>query len=194
MARMENAPAPKKKSSFVKEVLLYAIIALVIVVPVRLWIAQPFVVSGDSMDDTFENGQYLIINELSYEVGTPHRGDVMIFKYPLDTKEYFIKRVIGLPGETVTIRNNVVSITPVGTTTPFTLSEPYLKKGAQTWGEMTVTLDSSHYFVMGDNRLVSSDSRVWGPVPAADIVGTPLLRLLPLDTFSTDPGDHSFTQ
>jgi signal peptidase I len=188
---MENSPATKK-GSFIKEVLMYAVIALVVVVPIRLWIAQPFVVSGDSMDDTFENGQYLIINELSYEIGKPSRGDVMIFKYPLDPKEYFIKRVIGLPGETVVIHNNTVTIKNTAHPEGFLLSEPFAK--GQTFGEETVTLTDSQYFVMGDNRMVSSDSRLWGPVPGSDIVGTPLLRLLPLNTIGADPGDVHFSQ
>ena len=191
MPRMEN-PSEPKKSSFIKDILVYAIIALVIVVPIRLWIAQPFVVSGDSMDTTFANGEYLIINELSYEIGTPSRGAVMIFKYPLDPKEYFIKRVIGLPGETVTIHDNTVSITLVGTTTSFVLSEPYAT--GETFGEETIHLGVGQYFVMGDNRMVSSDSRLWGPVPAADIVGTPILRLLPISTISVNPGTAHFSQ
>lgn len=189
---MENPSAPKKSFSFIKEVLIYAVIALVIVVPIRLWIAQPFVVSGDSMDDTFENGQYLIINEISYEIGNPSRGDVMIFRYPLDTKEYFIKRVIGLPNETVVIHDNTVTIKNAAHPNGFVLSEPYAK--GETFGEETVTLGAGQYFVMGDNRMVSSDSRLWGPVPASDIVGTPLLRLLPLSTISVDPGDVHFSQ
>ncbi len=192
MTPMENPPKPKKVFAFIKEILIYAVIAIVVVVPIRIWIAQPFVVSGDSMDTTFQNGQYLIINELSYELGSPSRGDVMIFKYPLDPKEYFIKRVIGLPGETVNIHENVVSVTPVGTTTPFVLSEPYIQGG--TFGDETVTLDAGEYFVMGDNRAVSSDSRIWGPVPTADIVGTPLLRLLPLSSIAFHPGDVHFSE
>ena len=181
-----------KKSSFIKEVLIYAVIAIVIVVPIRLWIAQPFVVSGDSMDDTFENGQYLIINELSYELGSPSRGDVMIFKYPLNPSEYFIKRVIGLPGETVVVHNNTVTIKNVTNPNGFVLSEPYAK--GETFGEETITLSPNQYFVMGDNRMVSSDSRLWGPVPSNDIVGTPILRLLPLSTIGVRPGDVSFKQ
>ena len=192
MTPMENPPAPKKKSSFVKEVLLYAIVALIIVVPIRLWIAQPFVVSGDSMDDTFENGQYLIINELSYELGHPSRGDVMIFKYPVDTSEYFIKRVIGLPGDTIVLHNNTVTIKNSANPNGFLLSEPYAK--GETLGEETVTLSSDQYFVLGDNRMVSADSRLWGPVPASDIVGTPLIRLLPVSTISVDPGSIHFSQ
>ena len=78
MTRMENPQSSQENQLvFIKEILIYAIIAIVIVVPIRLWVAQPFVVSGDSMDDTFENGQYLIINELAYEIGTPARGDVV---------------------------------------------------------------------------------------------------------------------
>ncbi len=192
MTRMENTPPAKKSGSFIKEVLIYAIIALVIVVPIRLWIAQPFVVSGDSMDTTFANGQYLIIDELSYELGSPNRGDVMIFKYPLDPSEYFIKRVIGLPGETVVIHNNTVTIKNIAHPDGFVLSEPYAQ--GETLGEETVTLSSDQYFVMGDNRMVSSDSRLWGPVPASDIVGTPLLRLLPISTFASRPGDIHFSE
>ncbi len=193
MTPMEKSAAPKKSGSFIKEVLLYAAVAIVIVIPIRFWVAQPFVVSGDSMDDTFENGQYLIINELSYEIGVPSRGDVMIFKYPLDPKEYFIKRVIGLPGEKVVIHDNTVTIYKTATSTDgFVLSEPYTK--GETLGEETVELTSDQYFVMGDNRMVSSDSRLWGPVPANDIVGTPLVRLLPLSAITVDPGDTHFNE
>ncbi len=192
MTRMENTPPAKKSGSFIKEVLIYAVIALVIVVPIRLWIAQPFVVSGDSMDKTFANGQYLIIDELSYELGTPNRGDVMIFKYPLDPSEYFIKRVIGLPGDTVVVSDNTVTIKNISHPDGFVLSEPYAQ--GETLGEETVTLGPSQYFVMGDNRMVSSDSRIWGPVPANDIVGTPLFRLLPVSTLAARPGDVHFSE
>ena len=189
---MEN-PSPNKTVLFIKEIVIYAIIAIVVVIPIRLWIAQPFVVSGGSMDTTFANGQYLIIDELSYEMYSPARGDVLIFKYPLDPSEYFIKRVIGLPGETVIIHNGTVTIKPAATSSPsFTLSEPYTK--GQTFGEETVTLNSNQYFVMGDNREVSSDSRLWGPVPSADIVGTPLVRLLPISTITFRPGDYHESQ
>jgi len=192
MPPMENSPKPRKSFVFIKEILIYAVIALVIVVPIRLWIAQPFVVSGDSMDTTFANGQYLIINELLYELGNPNRGDVLIFKYPLDQKEYFIKRVIGLPGETVVVHNDTVTIKNIANPNGFVLTEPYAT--GQTFGEETVTLGEGQYFVLGDNRMVSSDSRIWGPVPASDIVGTPLFRLLPLASASVNPGDFHFSK
>jgi signal peptidase I len=98
------------RKSFWGELLQIVVISLIIVIPFRLYIAQPFLVSGPSMDDTFTNGQYLIVDELTYNIRDPQRGEVVIFHYPLDTKKYFIKRVIGLPGETVQIKNDVVTI------------------------------------------------------------------------------------
>ncbi len=134
---MEKSAAPKKSGSFIKEVLFIRRRRHRHSHTHPFLVAQPFVVSGDSMDDTFENGQYLIINELSYEIGVPSRGDVMIFKYPLDPKEYFIKRVIGLPGEKVVIHDNTVTIYKTTTSTDgFVLSEPYTK--GETLGEETV--------------------------------------------------------
>ena len=189
---MEKEPIDAKKPSgvviFIKEVIIYAIIAVIVVIPIRLWLAQPFVVSGDSMDTTFSNGQYLIIDELSYELHAPARGDVLIFKYPLDTSEYFIKRVIGLPGETVIIHDNTVSIKTSTSSPAFTLSEPYAR--GETLGEETVHLGVGQYFAMGDNRMVSSDSRLWGPVPTGDIVGTPLARLFPFWNIAWRPGNY----
>ena len=196
---MEKNEEKKKSTSLytvIKEILIYAIVAIVIVVPIRLWIAQPFVVSGDSMDDTFQNGQYLIINELAYEFGTPQRGDVVIFKYPLNTNEYFIKRVIGLPGETVVHKQQHRDDNTGRHNDTFVLNEPYAKGmtfGGETASE-TTTLKAGEYFVMGDNRMVSDDSRFWGPVPSYDLVGTPVLRLLPLQNFGTDPGKKTFSE
>src|SRR5579872_6561296 len=96
----------EKKENFWKELAKLILIAVVIVIPFRLFVAQPFVVDGASMDPTFKNGQYLIVDELSYHFESPARGSVLIFKYPLDTSKYFIKRVIGLPGETIKINNS----------------------------------------------------------------------------------------
>ena len=169
-----------KKGSFWKELFWYAVFALVIVVPIRLWIAQPFVVDGPSMNNTFANGQYLIVDEISYRFESPQRGDVLIFKYPLDTSKYFIKRVIGLPGETVSVDGSTVTINGVK------LNESYT--GSQTFGKLTTTLTNDQYFVMGDNRLVSDDSRTWGPVPESDIVGTPIARLWPFNKINLWPG------
>jgi signal peptidase I len=180
--------SPKKKS-FVREFVEFALIALLIVVPFRIYIAQPFIVNGLSMDPTFKNGEYLIVDQLSYRFKTPERGSVIIFKYPLDTSKYFIKRVIGLPGETVLIKKGVVTIKNSAHPNGFTLDEPYIKLPKQ--DDFTTTLDSGNYFVMGDNRFGSADSRLWGSLPSSDIIGRPVVRLFPLTHVGTMPGDET---
>jgi len=178
---------PQEKSeNFFTELLKFALIAVIIVVPVRLFIAQPFIVSGASMVPTFQNGQYLVVDELSYRLTDPTRGEVIIFKYPKDPSQYFIKRVIGLPGETIRINHSVVSIKDTdGTWTD--LNEPYIINSGN-GNDIEVTLKGDEYFVMGDNRPESSDSRVWGVLPRDNIVGRALLRLLPLSSLSIFPG------
>lgn len=166
-------------STFWKELLKLVLFALVIVVPFRLYIAQPFIVDGASMDPTFKDGEYLIVDELSYHFRTPVRGEVLVFKYPKDPKKYFIKRVIGLPGETVIIEEGGVSVGGV------LLSEPYVKLPKS--DNLTYTLSESEYFVMGDNRAQSADSRLWGPLPLDHVIGRPVLRFLPPALF---PGDY----
>ncbi len=188
--QMDTAPDLKpsfKKSPFIKELLSYAIIALVVVVPIRLWIAQPFIVNGSSMDTTFADGEYLIVDEISYRFHAPERGDVLIFKYPQDPSKYFIKRLIGLPSETVIIKNDTVTIKNALNPNGVVLSEPYIH--SRTFGNVTTTLGPDEYFVMGDNRIVSSDSRVWGPLPKDDLIGRPVARLLPLSRVNFFPGD-----
>jgi signal peptidase I len=181
-----------ERGDFLKEALTFSAIAILIVLPVRLFIAQPFVVSGASMDPTFHDGEYLIVDELSYHIGEPERGDVVIFKYPKDPSKYFIKRVIGLPGEVVHIRESSVDITDAGGKDTV-LSEPYLVNQGNGPGE-DMTLGPDQYFVMGDNRPASSDSRFWGTVPRDNMVGRALFRLLPLSRIALFPGSiASFT-
>lgn len=182
-------PTEPKKSSFIKELISYAIVALVIVVPVRMWIAQPFVVSGSSMDTTFADGEYLIVDEITYRFHEPERGEVLIFKYPQNPKKYFIKRLIGLPGETVTITDDKVTIINKEFPEGVVLNEPYIH--SETLGNIKITLEDNEYFVMGDNRLVSSDSRVWGPLPKEDIIGRPIIRLLPVSKIDLVPGAYA---
>ena len=165
----------KEKSSFI-ELLRFTLIALVIIVPIRFFIAKPFIVSGSSMDPTFRNGEYLIVDELSYRFGTPNRGDVIIFKYPKDETKFYIKRIVGLPYETVESKAGKITITNVSHPLGFVLYEPYLEnKSADSF---TVTL-GDEYFVMGYNRSQSSDSRYWGPLKENLIVGRPFVRLHP---------------
>ena len=168
------------------ETVRYAIIAALIIIPIRTFVAQPFVVSGNSMYPTFENGQYLIVDETAKYIGEYHRGGVVILRYPNDPSKFFIKRVIGLPGETVTIQNGKVSITSATQKEPLLLDEPYVKNPK--FDSSSRTLDNEEFFVMGDNRAQSSDSRVWGPVPRRLMDGNALLRLYPLTLVALHPG------
>lgn len=184
----EQVVSPKK-TSFLKDTAIFAVIALAIILPIRFFIAQPFIVDGASMDPTFATNQYLIVDELSYRFEPVSRGDVIIFKYPKDTSKYFIKRVIGLPGETVQIEGTKVLIKNKTNPQGFTLTEDYIAPANFTSDHTLVTLTDSQYFVMGDNRGASFDSRAWGPVDKKYIIGRPLLRLFPLDKISFLPGE-----
>jgi signal peptidase I len=186
---------PKKErqeGSFFSELFKFALIALFIVLPFRIFIAQPFIVNGASMDPTFKSGDYLIVDQLSYRFEEPPRGSVVVFKYPKDTTKYFIKRIIGLPGETLTIHGSEVTIKNAAHPEGFTLNEPYVQF-PKTDDDMTITLSNTEYFVMGDNRIGSSDSRAWGPVDRSLIIGRPFLRLFPLNVISILPGNYQET-
>ena len=186
-----TAEIPKNKDSSFKELVKFAILAIVIVFPIRTFIAQPFVVSGASMDPTFWDGEYLIVDEISYRFKEPERGEVIIFKYPLNPSKYFIKRIIGLPGETLVIRGDGVNISTANGQ-EIKWNEPYVdESNRQTYDNITVTLNNDEYYVLGDNRSGSSDSRVWGPVPRSYVIGRPFLRLMPPKKLSLFPGDYS---
>lgn len=168
------------------EIIRYALIVALIIIPIRTFIAQPFIVSGNSMYPTFHNGEYLIVNELAKYQGAYLRGDVVILRYPVDPSKYFIKRVIGLPGETVTITNGAIAITSPLHASPIILSEPYVKNPKD--DSSSRTLADQEYFVMGDNRAQSSDSRVWGPVTKNLMDGKVFLRLFPFTAINLHPG------
>jgi signal peptidase I len=193
-----SAPAPvnpprtgiKKHIHSVWEIIEFAVIALVIVIPIRAFVAQPFVVSGTSMVPTFENGDYLIVDELSYRFESPHRGDVVVFKYPKDESLYFIKRIIGVPGDTVQINGSTVTIVNAEHPEGFKLDEPYIANKSSNITTTVVT--PGNYFVMGDNRPASSDSRFWGLVPAKLLTGRAFLQLLPVSHLGVFPGEHTF--
>lgn len=136
------------------------------------------------MEPSFEDGDYLLIDEISYRFNQPERGDVIIFRYPQDTSQFFIKRIIGLPEETVEIKNHKVIIYNKKTPQGFPLDEKYLSPNQQTLGDMVVKLDDNDYFVLGDNRLQSSDSRRWGTVNKTLIVGRAFLRPWPVTRMS----------
>lgn len=183
----QNQPYPPSKSSemlaFIWEVTKVIVISLAIILPIRYYLVQPFFVKGASMESTLDNGDYLLINEISYRFSEPERGDVIVFRYPEDKTQFFIKRIIGLPGETVEIRNNTVIIYNADNPDGLTLEEPYLDAHQETLGNMVMRLDPNEYFVLGDNRLESSDSRRWGTVNKTLIVGKAAFRAWPFDKF-----------
>jgi signal peptidase I len=173
-----------------KEIFAFVVLALVIVVPLRLFVAQPFSVQGDSMYPTFKDGDYLIVEEVSYYAKDPARGDVVVFRYPNNPKTFYIKRLIGLPGEKVTIVAGKTTITQTNGTV-ISLDEPYVVAEDATY-TLETTLGTGQYFVMGDNRPRSSDSRVWGPLPEENIMGRAFLRLLPPGSIGVSPGAYQY--
>jgi len=173
----------KRFLSFSFEIVKIAIIALAIVLPIRYFLFQPFIVKGESMSPNFESGDYLIVDEISYRFSEPQRGDVVVFKYPKDTTQRFIKRVIGLPGETVVVKNGEVSVTKSNGEN-IILDESYLPNDLKTYGDTNTTLKTDEYFVLGDNRTYSYDSRSWGIVPDTNIIGKAFLRLYPVTELS----------
>jgi signal peptidase I len=148
------------------ELARFAIIAIAIVIPIRVFIAQPFIVSGSSMVPTFENGQYLVVDEI-----------------------FFIKRIIGLPNETINIKGSTVTIIDKEHPEGFVLDQSYVKNPGN--NEIHLNIKSDEYFVMGDNRTASSDSRYWGPVPRRLLIGRAFLRLLPLSKVGFMPGNYN---
>lgn len=184
-SRVENMPT--NKESF-WELVRFTVLAILIVIPIRVFIAQPFVVSGSSMVPTFHNAEYLIVDEISYRFKDPERNDVVIFRYPNDTKKFFIKRVIGLPNEIIDIKGSTVTITNSENKNGFVLSEPYV--GSISNNNTHFELKDGEYFVMGDNRMQSSDSRYWGAVKEELIIGKAFLRLLPINKVDILPGEY----
>jgi signal peptidase I len=160
------------------EMLQTVVIAVSAVLLVRAYVVQPFLVSGESMAPTFKTGDYLLVDEISYNFRDPQRGEIVVLKYPKDRNVYFIKRVIGLPGETVIIENGKVGIFKDGK--EIILNESYTASGMAVDQKFKETLGSDQFFVMGDNRNYSFDSRNWGSLSKKDIVGVVRLRLWPL--------------
>jgi len=190
----ENVPTPpvtppQKTGTgyFLWEIIKFAAISVAIVAPIRLFIVSPFIVSGASMEPTFDTGHYLIVDEISYRFEKPERGDVVVFRYPGDPGKFLIKRIVGLPGETVLINHGDVIIKNEQFPAGIPLSEPYIEFPRES-ESLTTTLTPDEYFVMGDNRNNSADSRLWGPLPAEYITGRALVRLFPISKIGTFPG------
>lgn len=187
----ENSPHTDTESSlesiglFIWDLVKVFVIAFVLVwLILRPFVAEPFIVSGSSMVPNFHDKDYLIVQKWDYRFSIPQRGDVIVFKYPKDTTQYFIKRVIGLPGEKVRVEQGHVYITNDSHPDGFELKESFINNQPITFGNPeTVVLKADEYYVLGDNRLQSSDSRVWGILPKKDIVGKVWVRILPFSKF-----------
>lgn len=187
-----NNNSQNKKGGFWSEIIKFAVIAVVIVVPFRIFIAQPFIVSGASMYPSFKDGEYLIVDQISLQFEKPQRGDVIIFRYPKDPSTFFIKRVIGLPGEKVSIKGGVVTIKNAQYPNGFTLDNSYVEADKMKSDSLDEKeLSNKEYFVMGDNRSGSFDSREWGPVSENLIIGRPIFRVLPVSSLGIFPGEHT---
>ncbi|MEA3398320.1 MAG: signal peptidase I [Patescibacteria group bacterium] len=168
---------------FTFELIKIVVISLVIIIPVRYFLIQPFYVKGASMEPNFYDHEYLIIDEISYRFNEPKRGDIVVFRYPRNPQEYFIKRMIALPGESVQIKDGQVIIFNSENSDSIVLEEAYLAEDLKTYGlsENKVELGSNEFFVLGDNRNSSKDSRSFGPVNRSYIIGKVLLRGWPFD-------------
>ncbi|MDP3697927.1 MAG: signal peptidase I [Candidatus Taylorbacteria bacterium] len=166
--------------AFVWETIKIIVISLAIIVPIRYYLVQPFFVKGASMEENFHDGDYLLIDEISYRFNEPRRGDIIVFRYPENPSQFFIKRIIGLPGETIEIKNEKVVIYNGDFPKGLTLEENYLSSGQETAGNSFVKLDADDYYVLGDNRFQSSDSRRWGVLEKKFITGKAFIRLWPV--------------
>jgi signal peptidase I len=151
------------------------LLLFLVVLPVRLFLFEPFLVRGQSMEPNFHNFDYLIIDKLSYFFREPQRGDVVVFRPPFDDHIYYIKRIIGLPGERIVIEESKITIFNKEHPNGFVLNEDYLHNH-YTLGKVEATLGPDEYFVLGDNREVSYDSRKWGSVKKERISGRVVLQ------------------
>ncbi|MBI2590213.1 signal peptidase I [Candidatus Berkelbacteria bacterium] len=184
---MRTIPSPYtgKSPESAYETLRTIVLVLLAAFLVRSFIAQPFVVQGRSMEPTFHHQDYLVVDKITYRLKNPRRGDIIVFKSPEEPTQNYIKRIIGLPGETVIVKNETITINGQ------TLNEPYIEtitaqdkltRSPSTF-LMEQTLNENEYFVMGDNRDHSSDSRRWGPLPEQNILGRAMVTVLPFSDF-----------
>jgi signal peptidase I len=193
--RSEGAPSVMERllgptlgavATFILEIVQIAALALAIILPVRWFLVQPFIVKGVSMEPNFHDNEYLIIDELTFHFREPERGEIVVFHPPnAAEKQFYIKRVIGLPGETVEVNDGKVTIYNTENPNGLLLTESYLDD--YTPGRDSETLGEDEYYLMGDNRDASFDSRMFGPVPKANLIGRVWIRGLPLEKIGSFP-------
>ncbi|HRH23166.1 MAG TPA: signal peptidase I [Candidatus Magasanikbacteria bacterium] len=174
--------ALSKVALFFLEIIKISILAAITIISVRYFLFKPFYVKGQSMEPTFHERDYLIIDEISYRFRTPERGEIVVFKSPINT-DFYLKRIIALPGERVKVENNTVIVYNEENPRGWVLPEVYLEE--ETPGSVSLTLGENEYFVLGDNRDSSFDSRRFGAIKKDVIVGRVWFRGWPFSRLST---------
>ncbi|WP_245574387.1 signal peptidase I [Desulfovirgula thermocuniculi] len=169
----EREHRQEEKKSSLLELIESVAVAILLAVVIRLFILAPFYIPSGSMEPTLRIGDRIIVSKISYLFTEPQRGDIVVFRYPLDPSRDFVKRLVGLPGETVSLRNGQLYIN--GKPVP----EDYLPKDMKFADFGPVRVPAGYYFVLGDNRNNSDDSRVWGPLPRQNIIGKAVLVYWP---------------
>jgi signal peptidase I len=171
----EDEQGEQHGARLLREVLEVAIMTMLLFILVHL-VVQNYYVNGPSMRPTLHTSEYILVDKAQYLFSHPQRGDVIVFEFPLDTSVDYVKRVIGVPGDTVAVgEDGQVSVNGVA------IKEPYVKDLDNPYEPNTWVLKANQYFVLGDNRGDSSDSRDWGPVPAQDIIGKAILVYWPFN-------------
>lgn len=168
------------------ETLRLMFIALAIVLPIRMFVVAPFIVEGASMEPGYHNAEYLLVDEISYRFQEPTRGEVVVFRPPDNQSIFYIKRIVGMPGETVMIKDKKITIVNKNNPDGFILNEePYVLNQSASESEFSkVSLKDNEYFVMGDNRENSRDSRILGPIGKDYVKGKVMLRVFPFNKLS----------
>ena len=182
----------REAGEFVFELAKVVLISLAIILPIRYYLVQPFYVKGASMEPTFLDREYLLIDEISYRFAPPARGDVVVFRYPKDPSQFFIKRVVGLPGDNVQVKNGTITVKDSVHPTGITLDETYLPANLKTSGDLDITVPEGSYFLLGDNRPASLDSRIFGTVSSSYLIGRVWLRAWPFSRWTVFPEGGAF--
>ena len=174
----------RKVAEYTWEIIKIVVISLIIIIPIRLYVIQPFIVEGDSMEPNFHDGEYLVVDEISYRFALPQRGQVVVFHPPADPRNYYIKRIIGLPGETVELKEGKIFIRNSEHPEGIRLNEANYLTQSSINEESLVELSEGEYFVVGDNRDNSLDSRRIGPIVFSSIKGKAFFRAFPFNSIS----------
>ncbi|MFH1790335.1 MAG: signal peptidase I [bacterium] len=187
MNQLENNSKTKfihklaKAGLYILELAKVVVLATITIILIRHFLFKPFYVRGASMEPNFYDKEYLIIDELTYRFREPTRGEVIVFRYPDNNKEFFLKRIIGLPGERIKITEGTVTIYNSEHPEGVVLYEPYLHNDVLTAGDRIMALKADEYFVLGDNRPNSYDSRRFGSIKKDEMVGRAVFRGWPVN-------------